>query len=53
MKNIYVVKEKVPTLEQRNLIGTFSLQTQTKLDKALKGTSNYCKLRVSFKSKTR
>ena len=44
-----MVKQKAPTVEKNNLIpflGAVSLQTWTKLQKALKGVLNCCKFRV-------
>ena len=52
---MYVVKQKVPTVEKKNLIqvqpslGAVSLQILTKLQNALKGTLNCCQSRTIFK----
>ena len=57
--NIHLVKEKVPTVEKNPLllvlpyIKIISLQTRTKLQEALKGVLNCCKLEIVFKGQTR
>ena len=59
VENIYVIKQKVPTREKKNLIpvlpslGAVSLQTQTKLQNALKRVLNCCQLRAIFKFQNR
>ena len=59
MENIYVVKQEVPTIEKKNLIlvlpslGAVSLQTQTKLQNAVKRVLNCCQLRAIFKFRNR
>ena len=56
---IYILKEKVPTVEKKLLwlvlpyLATISLQTRTKLQKSIKGVLNCCKLQVIFKSQNK
>ena len=56
LDNAFQVRQKVPTVEKKTLIlvlpylGVVSLQTRTKLQQALKGILNCCKLRVIFKT---
>ena len=55
LDNIHLVKEKVPTVERKRLLlvlaylGVISLQTRTKLQQALKGVLNCCKIEIAFK----
>ena len=57
--NIHLVKENVPTVKKKRLLlvlpylGIISLQTRTKLQQALKGVLNCCKLEIVFKCQTR
>ena len=57
--NIHLVKEKVPTVERKRLLlgllylRVISLQARTKLQQALKGVLNCCKLEIAFKSQTK
>ena len=59
LNNIHLVKENVQTVEKRRLLlvlpylGIISLQTRTKLQQALKGVLNCCKLEIIFKYQTR
>ena len=59
LNNIHFVKENIPTVEKKHLLlvlpclGIISLQTGTKLQQALKGVLNCCKLEIVFKSPTR
>ena len=59
LDNIHLVKEKVPTVERKCLLlvlpylGVISLQTRTKLQQALKGVLNCCKLEIAFKCQTK
>ena len=59
VENIYMIKQKVPTREKKNLIlvlpslGAVSLQTQTKLQNAVKRVLNCCQLRAIFKFQSR
>ena len=59
LNNIHLVKENVPTVEQKRLLlalpylGIISLQTRTKLQEAWKGVWNCCKLEIVFKCQTR
>ena len=59
LNNIHLVKENVPTVEKKRLLlvlpylGIISLQTRTKLQQALKGVLNCCKLEIVFKCQTR
>ena len=59
LDNIHLVKEKVPTVERKRLLlvlsylGVISLQTKTKLQQALKGVLNCCKLEIVFKCQTK
>ena len=52
-------KENVPKVEKKLLLlvypclGIISLQTRTKLQQALKGVLNCCKLKTAFKCQTR
>ena len=56
LDNAYQTKQKLPTAEKKTLtlvlpyLGVVSLQTRTKLQQALKGVLNCCKLRVIFKT---
>ena len=58
LDNIHLVKEKVPTVERKRLLlvlpylGVISLQTRTKLQQAIKGVLNCCKLEIAFKCQT-
>ena len=55
LDNIYIVKEKVPTVERKRLLlvlpylGVISVQTSTKLQQAFKGVLNCCKLEIAFR----
>ena len=55
LNNVHLVKENVPTVEKKRLLlflpylGIISLQTRTKLQQALKGVLNCCKLEIVFK----
>ena len=57
--NIYLVKEKVTTVEGKCLLlglpylGVISLQTRTKFQQAFKGVLNCCRLEIVFKCQTR
>ena len=59
LDNIHLVKENIPTVEKKRLLlvlpylGLISLQTRTKLQQALKGVLNCCKLEIVFKCQTR
>ena len=59
LDRIYILKEKVPTVEKKPLrlvlpyLGNISLQTRTKLQKSIKGVLNCCKLQVIFKSQNK
>ena len=59
LNNVHVVKENVPTVEKKRLLlvlpylGIISLQTRTKLQQALKGVLNCCKLEIVFKCQAR
>ena len=59
LDNIHLVKEKVQTVERKRLLlvlpylGVISLQTRTKLQQALKGVLNCCKLEIVFKCQTK
>ena len=59
LKNAYLVKENVPTVEKKRLLlvlpylGIIYLQTKTKLQQALNGVLNCCKLEIVFKCQTR
>ena len=59
LNNVHLVKENVPTVEKKRLLlvlpylGIISLQTRTKLQQALKGVLNCCKLEIVFKCQTR
>ena len=52
LNNIHLVQENVPTVEKKSLfvvlpyLEIISLQTRTKLKKALKGALNCCKLEI-------
>ena len=52
LNNIHLVQENVPTVEKKRLfvvlpyLEIISLQTRTKLKKALKGALNCCKLEI-------
>ena len=56
---IYILKEKVPTVEKKPLrlvlpyLGHILLQTRTKLQKSIKGVLNCCKLQGFFKSQNK
>ena len=55
LNNVHVVKENVPTVKKKRLLlvlpylGIISLQTRAKLQQALKGVLNCCKLEIVFK----
>ena len=55
LNNVHPVKENVPTVEKKRLLlvlpylGIISLQNRTKLQRALKGVLNCCKLEIVFK----
>ena len=57
--NIHLIKEKVPTVERKHLLlvlpylGVIELQTRTKLQQAIKGVLNWCKLEIAFKCQTK
>ena len=59
LNNIPPVKENIPKVEKKHLLlvlpylGIISLQTRTKLQQALKGVLNCCKLEIVFKCQTR
>ena len=59
LNNIPPVKENVPKVEKKHLLlvfpylGIIPLQTRTKLQQALKGALNCCKLEIVFKCQTR
>ena len=59
LNNVHLIKENVPTVEKKHLLlvfpylGITSLQTRTKLQQALKGVLNCCKLEIVFKCQTR
>ena len=59
LNNIHLVKENIPTVEKKYLLlvlsylGIISLQTRTKLQQALKGVLNSCKLEIVFKCQTK
>ena len=59
LDNIHLVKEKVPAVERKCLLlvmsylGVISLQTRTKLQQAIKGVLNCCKLEIAFKCQTK
>ena len=59
LDHIHLVKEKVPTVERKPLLlalpylGVMSLQTRTKLQQALKGVLNCCKLEIAFKCQSK
>ena len=59
LNNVHLVKEKIPTVEKKRLLlvlpylGIISLQTRTKLQQALKGVLNCCKLEIIFKYQAR
>ena len=52
LDNIHLAKKKVPTVEKKRLLlvlpylGVISLQTRTKLQQAIKGVLNCCKLEI-------
>ena len=56
---VHLFKENVPTVEKKRLVlvlpylGITSLQTRTKLQQALKGVLNCCKLEIVFRCQTR
>ena len=58
LDNIHLVKEKLPTVERKRFLlvlpylGVISLQTRPKLQQALKGVLNCCKLEIAFKCQT-
>ena len=55
LNNLHLVKENVPTVEKKRLLLVLPylriiyLQTTTKLQQALKGVLNCCKLEIAFK----
>ena len=59
LNNVHLVKENVRTVEKKGLLlalpylAIISLQTRTKLQQALKGVLNCCKLEIVFKYQTR
>ena len=59
LDNIHLVKEKVPIVERKRLLlvlpylGVIPLQTRTKLQQAIKGVLNCCKLEIAFKCQTK
>ena len=59
LNNVHLVKENVPTVEKKRLLlvlphlGIISFQTRTKLQQALKGVLNCCKLEIVFKCQAR
>ena len=59
LNNIHLVEEKVPTMEKKRLHLVFPYleiipwQTRIKLQQALKGVLNCCKLEIVFKYQTR
>ena len=59
LNNVHLVKENVPTVEKKRLLlvlpylGIISFQTRTKLQEALKGVLNCCKLEIVFKCQAR
>ena len=59
LDNIHLLKEKVPTVIRNRLLlvlpylGVISLQTRTKLQQAIKGVLNCCKLEIAFKCQTK
>ena len=59
LNNVHLVKENLPTVEKKRLLlvlpylGIISLQTRTKLQQALKGVLNCCKLEIVFKCQAR
>ena len=59
LNNVHLVKENVPTVEKKRLflvlpyLGIISLQTSTKLQQALKGVLNSCKLEIVLKCQAR
>ena len=59
LSNIYLVKENVATVEKKCLslvlpyLRMISLETRTKMQQALKGVLNCCKLEIFFKFQTR
>ena len=59
LDDIHLVKEKVPTVEKKCLLlvlqylGVISLETRTKLQQAIKGVLNCCKLEIAFKCQTK
>ena len=59
LNNVHLVKENIPTVKKKRLLlvlpylGIISLQTRTKLQQALKGVLNCCKLEIVFNSQIR
>ena len=59
LNNVHLVKVNVPIVEKKRLLlvlpylGIISWQTRTKLQQALKGILNCCKLAIVFKCQTR
>ena len=59
LNNVHLVKENVPTVEKKRLLLVLpylrrkSLQIRTKLQQALKGVLNCCKLEILFKCQER
>ena len=59
LNNVNLVKENVPTVKKKRLLlvlpylGIIFLQTRTKLQQALKGVLNCCKLEIVFKCQAR
>ena len=59
LNNVHLVEENVPTVEKKRLLlvlpylGIISLRTRTKLQQALKGVLNCCKLEIVFNSQIR
>ena len=59
LNNAHLVKDNVPTVEKKRLLlvlpylGIISLQTRTKLQQALQGVLNCCKLEIVFKCQAR
>ena len=58
LNNIHLFKENVPIVEKSRLLltlpylGIIYFQTRTKLQQALKGVLNFCKLEIVFKCQT-
>ena len=59
LNNVHLVKENVAIVEKKRLLlvlpylGIISLQTRTKLQQALNGVLNCCKLKIVFKCQAR